>query len=374
MINLGELKEKTEKLTVLYVEDSSALLRQVGNFLKKLFKEVYFASDGLEGLNSYKELKQDIVVTDLTMPNMTGHEMIKELKEINPDIKIIVVSAHSDSENFTKAINMGVSDFVPKPIDNKLLQNALVKVVGELTGDESLTGGDMNGIGDLMKKFEIVSRSNMEVEFINEYRGVLIVNKGNIINTQEQSITVKTPYIQTLATNYQKFTIFQSEFIKKTIKADMESINPDNKQIKLKNFEELQFSPKNRKHARLEPDDEFIAIIHTKSAKISAKAKDISIDSVSITVSARKLNVKKGDEINMTFGLKIYNEEQVTTLEQNERIYVKGKVFKAQTYSSGDMEIVVLFELNKSDMNLLERYIQSRQMELIEEFRQLKKI
>ncbi len=81
MNTLSSLKEYTKDLTVLYVEDSSTLLKLLGKFLEKIFKTVYLATDGLKGLESYKLHKQDIVLTDLTMPQMDGYDLILNLKK-----------------------------------------------------------------------------------------------------------------------------------------------------------------------------------------------------------------------------------------------------------------------------------------------------
>ena len=79
MSDLVYLKEKANNYNVLVVEDSMHIQKQMKNFLGKLFKEVYLAENGLIGLEVFKEKKPDLVLTDLTMPEMDGHEFIEEL-------------------------------------------------------------------------------------------------------------------------------------------------------------------------------------------------------------------------------------------------------------------------------------------------------
>jgi len=80
-------------------------------FLKSL------AKDGNEGLQIYKKVLPDIVITDIMMPNKTGLEMAKEIKSINPNSKIIILSAFSDVEKLLSAIDIGVVKYFIKPFD-----------------------------------------------------------------------------------------------------------------------------------------------------------------------------------------------------------------------------------------------------------------
>jgi YesN/AraC family two-component response regulator len=99
MSDLVKLKNLTKNLSVLYVEDSAILLKRMSTFLNHLFKEVYQANNGKEGLESFKQNKPDIIITDLNMPVMSGHELIKNIKILDSNANIIVVSAYSDTEN-----------------------------------------------------------------------------------------------------------------------------------------------------------------------------------------------------------------------------------------------------------------------------------
>ena len=85
MENLKVLQEIAKDFTILFAEDSKALQKQVVIFLEKFFKKVYIASDGVEGITQYKEYKPDLILTDLTMPILNGHDMIREIKKIKKE-------------------------------------------------------------------------------------------------------------------------------------------------------------------------------------------------------------------------------------------------------------------------------------------------
>ncbi len=373
MNTLLELKEYTKNLTVLYVEDSSTLLKVVGSFLEKIFKKVYLADNGLQGLESYKLHSQDLVLTDLTMPKMDGYTLIQNLHKINSFVNIIIVSAHTDSNTLLKAIQMGANDFVPKPIDNKLLQNAIFKVVHNLTTvEDKIDKNILNNEDNLLKKLDILSKGKTQLEFINHYRGVPIIHHGYITEVTNNNIIIHAPYIQTLAISYEKFTIIESELISCIIKADFQSINKTNREITLNNIQQIQFSSKDRTLLRVEPNDEFVLVIHKNGKLSESTVQDISLNSISVIVNKSDILYNVSDELELTFGLALHNNKAVSSITTNERFYITGKIFKVNKITEKQLEIVILFELNKSNLNLLEKYIHIREVEIIQEFKNLK--
>lgn len=104
-------------LTLLYVEDDKTTQEYIKMILEDECKELYIASDGVKGLEIYKKMKPDIVITDINMPNMDGLAMIKALKDIDTNLPIIIISAYDDQENLLQAVNMGCNGFVKKPIN-----------------------------------------------------------------------------------------------------------------------------------------------------------------------------------------------------------------------------------------------------------------
>jgi len=91
------MKEKLEalhKLNVLIVEDGNDIREVMSTTFNKISNHVWDAVDGQEGLSKFKEMKPDVVITDLRMPNMNGNEMIEQIKEMSPNTPIIVVSGH----------------------------------------------------------------------------------------------------------------------------------------------------------------------------------------------------------------------------------------------------------------------------------------
>ncbi|MGR9054152.1 MAG: HD domain-containing phosphohydrolase [Gammaproteobacteria bacterium] len=115
-------------LRILYVEDHPETREALQSLLQPLVAELYLATDGEEGLALYKRDRPDIVVTDIQMPNMDGLTMSAEIKKLNPEQVIVVLSAYNDVDYLFKAIELGIQHYIGKPVGNERL---LVKL-GEI--------------------------------------------------------------------------------------------------------------------------------------------------------------------------------------------------------------------------------------------------
>lgn len=125
---LNDLKVFTSQLDVLYVEDEPFLREGMVKSLNQLFKTVTVAEDGFIGLYLYKKEHFDLIITDISMPNMDGITMIAHIKEIDQSARIIVTSAQNDSDKLLTLINLGVDRFLTKPIQKALLIEGLYVV------------------------------------------------------------------------------------------------------------------------------------------------------------------------------------------------------------------------------------------------------
>ena len=108
-------KTLLSNITILYVEDEKMISEEVSFYFGKYVKNFYVANNGLEGLELFRKVKPDILITDIQMPKMNGLDMIKEIGSTS--VPIIVTTAYSDIEYFLKAIELKISKFVIKPIN-----------------------------------------------------------------------------------------------------------------------------------------------------------------------------------------------------------------------------------------------------------------
>lgn len=118
-------------IKLLYVEDETIIREQLSQLLGRIVKDVVSACDGEEGLRLFKEYAPEMVVTDINMPRLNGLDMAKEIRKLDKNIPIVITTAHSESEFLLEAIEIGVSDFLLKPVD---IDN-LVKVIEKKSHD-----------------------------------------------------------------------------------------------------------------------------------------------------------------------------------------------------------------------------------------------
>lgn len=123
-----ETVDYLKTLEILYVEDDEFVRRVLSSgFLKNACKRVYAAENGEEGLRLFNEKRPDIVISDIKMPVMDGVQMVTEIRKIS-DVPIILTTAFNESEYLLKAIDLGVTHYVLKPINNMKLLEYLEKI------------------------------------------------------------------------------------------------------------------------------------------------------------------------------------------------------------------------------------------------------
>ncbi|NOR57355.1 MAG: EAL domain-containing protein [Sulfurimonas sp.] len=128
MVDLKKLREYTQNMRVLYVEDDLTVQTEMHEFLKRFFSTITLANNGKEGLEAYKQESYDLIISDINMPIMNGIEMSKIILEEDQDQSIIIISAYNDSEYLLELINLGIEYFVLKPINMKHLTKIIFKV------------------------------------------------------------------------------------------------------------------------------------------------------------------------------------------------------------------------------------------------------
>jgi PAS domain S-box-containing protein/diguanylate cyclase (GGDEF)-like protein len=114
-------------VTILYVEDDEVTRKGIAEFLGLRVQKVIVAEDGQQGLEYYKEHHPDMIITDIKMPVMNGIDMAKTIKLINKDIPFIVTTAYNDVEFLIECIDLGINQFILKPIVGNKLMEAIHK-------------------------------------------------------------------------------------------------------------------------------------------------------------------------------------------------------------------------------------------------------
>lgn len=121
----SEIKAILSDKVILFVEDEKSLQESSGMVLREICKELIVADDGKIGLNIFNQRKDiDIILSDINMPNMTGIEFLKNVRNSGSSIPFFFMTAHTDKEKMDQAIDYNADGYAVKPLDlRKLLES-----------------------------------------------------------------------------------------------------------------------------------------------------------------------------------------------------------------------------------------------------------
>ena len=124
-----------QDLVVLYAEDDPTVREQFSRFLSRRARKVHTVENGALGLAAFERYKPDLVITDILMPVMDGLSMTEKIKARNPNTPVVVTTAHSEANRLLRAIEVGVDQYVIKPIDFDALRAALSRCARAVHAD-----------------------------------------------------------------------------------------------------------------------------------------------------------------------------------------------------------------------------------------------
>lgn len=127
-MKIDEVKKMAQKFLV--VDDA--------NFMRLLLKKIIVesghevvgeAENGRVAIELTKQLAPDVIIMDITMPEVNGLDALREIMEFNPKIKVIMCSAIDRKDMILKALQMGARDFISKPFDESKVKKVIKKVI-----------------------------------------------------------------------------------------------------------------------------------------------------------------------------------------------------------------------------------------------------
>lgn len=491
------IKKFSKDIKLLYVEDNIGLCKNMQILLDKIFDNIVIAHDGEKGYEKFLEFEPKIVITDINMPVMDGFKMVEKIKELEPECKIVILSANDEKKHLHTAIDLDVFRYLSKPakvpklidaihdavlaihmnenrriflsqlqnifnyqnnmvvmmfegefilpnqrfleffdveninyfteeynIDKLLLphqeflsstdselwyetavenpgvlfhtkiknnegemRHLILKLrdVPEKEGHSILSFDDVTELG-LMALFDsesakndtlvedkkavislmqVVKENAAEVKIHNFYKGLTIINPGVITKITDDSITLKTVNAQLKIVHLTKFTTISSSiFPQSLVCKSINKIDDDNQTIEI---DDMHFSPRtatDRRYTRLEAGEGQSCSLFYKQIKFTTETTIIDISEVSakIEISALPAGMAIGEKLNLSINLKIHNRPTSLTTE--------GTVFRIDE-NKRSYYLVLIFELEAHEEELIKDYLVNRQMELIREFKRL---
>ncbi len=169
---------------IMIVDDEESAREMLSLTLESDGYQVCCAEDGYRALELYEEEQPEIVLTDIKMPGMDGIEVLRRLKQRNPEVEVIVITGHGEMSLAIQALQLEASDFINKPISEQALSVALRRAEQKIWMREKLRDYTTN-LECMLKQAteEIRKRYDFERRLLHTSMDGIIVNdrEGNII-------------------------------------------------------------------------------------------------------------------------------------------------------------------------------------------------
>ncbi len=165
MNDVAEVQEYLKRLTVLCVEDEEGSREMCSQFLSRLVGIVVTAQNGAEALDAWRQHKPDIIITDIQMPVMDGLAMLDEIRCIDREVPVIIMSAFEEPEYLKRSIDLGVSGYMIKPFHAARFTEAVMSCARALLVDNKLHQARVysENIVESLREPLLVLNSNLQI-------------------------------------------------------------------------------------------------------------------------------------------------------------------------------------------------------------------
>ncbi len=119
--------------TLLYAEDDALIRENLLYILRDYFDDILIVKNGKEALDVYNEKNPDVIILDICMPQMSGLEVARQIREEDETIPIIMLTGHSDRERLLDAVNLKLEAYLVKPVDYTKLSKVLTNTIDKLS-------------------------------------------------------------------------------------------------------------------------------------------------------------------------------------------------------------------------------------------------
>ncbi len=229
---------------------------------------------------------------------------------------------------------------------------------------QSLNDEHLQDSAAMYKLLEVIQRNSAKIGLHNYYKGLSITNDAVIVEIKEDSIVIKTSYLQEKAVQFEKRTLIVSEALPSYIACDeVVKIGFDNQRIEFKKLHFVSSSPVQRSTIRIIPDQHTVSLfIGENKFQGEVTIEDISLDAVKLNLNAFPAGLMQNDEVLIDIVLTMDKKPLI--------INTKATMFR-KSENKYSFSIVFMFMFKEGTKSGLIKYITKRQMAIIREFKGL---
>ena len=183
MIDYVLLEKYTNNISVLFVEDDELIRKEILDLLSDIFSHVDIATNGQEGIAQYENYYKnhnnyyDLVITDIKMPKVNGIELVKMIYAQYSNQPIIVLSAHDESKYLIELINMGISQFIQKPLEI----NSFIDIIFNISKDIYTQKTQQQSIQSNIVQLNEISYWDKELKRLNTNKKEVKLSKKELL-------------------------------------------------------------------------------------------------------------------------------------------------------------------------------------------------
>ena len=251
-MNTKEIIKVSQSLKLLYVEDDETARESTLELLNNFFTDIVVAVDGQDGFNKFNNSTFDVILSDINMPKLSGTEMVRKIREIDENILIMFISAHTESSFLSDGIRLSVDGYILKPMKLKDFVLVLSKICQKITLQRAHDNYQNNLEREVKKQtkeldhklhYDELTELHSRYSFFEDIKDletpivfIVDINKFKIINeiygTATGSLVLqefaKFLLVFSKDTSYKVYRLSADEFI---LRDEVEHIDPDKYEI-----------------------------------------------------------------------------------------------------------------------------------------------
>ncbi len=183
------MKENNSKMIILIVDDSSFSRNMINKELIEMGfddDQIYQAASGEEALVKFKEKIIDVVLLDIVLTGIDGIETLKEMKKLNPNVRVIMCSGCNSDDLIKESVKLGIDAFIVKPYKSEMFKNIISQVLPEIKNGFNATKNKLNAKCHICNKEMVEVDSIDMISFFCPKNCMRIGTISNVLLTQEE--------------------------------------------------------------------------------------------------------------------------------------------------------------------------------------------